>query len=173
MKILLTLIFGFILWGCASIPPQAIELNKNVSTGIDALEENAIEMVNAWEQSGFMILDESWDKLYDKAESDYRTKKGITTGTSLTADQTKDVAGLAVLIRDEVRKKITDEAISYRSIIKNNATEITQANDSITGLLQEANRAIGKRQVVMDQVQGILPIPPNLTSFIKTTLDNI
>ena len=172
-KIALLITTIVILTGCATIPPQSIELNKAVSSGVVALKDNAIDMVNAWEKSAHLILDESWEKVYDKAESDYRSSKGLAAGATLSSDQLKDVAGLSAIYRDETRKIISDEAEAYRVIIRKNASETAAANDSITELLHEANRAIGKRQVVMDQVQGIMPIPSSITSFINTTIDNL
>ncbi len=102
---------AFITTGCSNIPQAAIDVNKKVSAGISTLGENGIEMVDAWEQSAFDMLDERWTNIHKKAGASYRNSKGITAGTTLTLQQQEDVAGLSAFIRDEIRKKLGQKQI--------------------------------------------------------------
>ncbi len=56
-----------VITGCSNIPQAAIDVNKQVSVGINALGENGVEMVKAWELSAYSMLDEKWSKVYAKA----------------------------------------------------------------------------------------------------------
>ena len=160
----------YLVTGCSSIPQAAIDVNKQVSVGISTLGKNGIEMIEAWEQSAFNMLDERWSKVYEKADSSYRTKAGIAAGTALTAQQQEDVAGLATLIRDEVRIKISNEASSMRDIINTNTQNTLAANESITNLLVSANAVATFQQSAIKEVGSLIPIPPAISDFISNSL---
>ena len=160
----------FIATGCSSIPQAAIDVNKQVSAGIRALGENGIEMVNAWEQSAYNMLDEKWSKVYEKADVSYRSKKSISAGAVLTSQQQEDVAGLSALIRDEVRSKIKSEANGMKSIIMSNTKNTLAANESITDLLVSANAVATFQQAAIKEVGNLIPIPPAINTFINDSL---
>lgn len=163
-------IMAFITTGCSRIPQAAIDVNKQVSAGISSLGENGIEMVDAWEQSAFNMLDERWSNIYEKADASYRSNKGIAVETALTSQQQEDVAGLSVLIRDQVREKISTEANSMRNIINSNTKNTLDANESITNLLASANAITTFQQSAIKEVGSLIPIPPVISDFINNTL---
>jgi hypothetical protein len=161
---------SFIASGCSSIPQAAVDVNKQVSKGISILGENAIEMVNAWEQSAYNMLDEKWSKVYTKADASYRSKKGIAAETPLTAQQQEDVAGLSALIRGEVRFKIRAESDEMKSIITLNTKNTLAANESVTDLLVSANAVATFQQAAIKEVGNLIPIPPAISTFISDSL---
>ena len=156
--------------GCARIPQAAIDVNIHISTGITVLGNNGQEMVNAWEESAYRMLDERWGKIYELAETKYRTKKSIAPATALSKKQLEDVAGIAVLARDDVRKKVHAEANSMRSIIAANTKTTLEANESITKLLVSANAVGTTRRAAIKQVGSLIPIPPAISDFIDSAL---
>ena len=170
MNQIVSIILTVMLCACASIPSSSIELNKKVTSGIEAIRDNGLTMVEAWEKTGYKVLDQRWEKVHTKAKEDYKRIKDIGEGTALTPEQEKDVAGLAVIYRDKIKENIKHEADSLREIINKNASETIQANNSITNLLEEASRAIGKRQVVMSEIKNLVPIPASVTDFIDNSL---
>jgi hypothetical protein len=158
------------LSACARIPQAAIDVNRQVSTGITAIGANGQEMVRAWEETGYKMLDDRWSQVYSRAEAAYRKKKGIADGTALTSNQHEDVAGLAALVRDKVRGKIRAEAEKMRGIIVANTKATLEANESITGLLISANAVFASRQALIKEVGTLIPIPPGITEFIGNAL---
>ncbi|WP_282131438.1 hypothetical protein [Pseudoalteromonas aliena] len=157
--------------GCSNIPQAAIDVNKQVSVGINALGENGVEMVKAWELSAYSMLDEKWSKVYAKANESYRSKKSIAQNAVLTAQQQEGVAGLSALIRDEVRSKINTKANSMKSIIMSNTKNTIAANESITNLLISANAIVNFQQSAVKEVGKIIPIPPAISTFINDSLN--
>jgi hypothetical protein len=169
-SIIFIVTLSFIATGCSSIPQASIDVNKQISKGISVLGENGIEMVNAWEQSAYNMLDEKWSKVYEKADASYRSKKGIAAGNALTAQQQEDVAGLSVLIRDEVRSKIRAESNGMKSIIMSNTENTLAANESVTALLVSANAVATFQQAAIKEVGNLIPIPPAISAFISDAL---
>jgi PBP1b-binding outer membrane lipoprotein LpoB len=169
-SIIFIVTLSFIATGCSSIPQAAIDVNKQISKGISVLGENGIEMINAWEQSAYNMLDEKWSKVYEKAATSYRSKKGIAAGTSLTAQQQEDIAGLSALIRDEVRSKIRAESNGMKSIITSNTKNTLAANESVTDLLASANAIATFQQAAIKEVGNLIPIPPAISTFISDSL---
>lgn len=170
-SIAIALVAGILLLtGCAQIPQAAIDVNKQVSTGITTIGDNGKEMVLAWENTAYSMLDERWERVYRKAESSYRTKKGILAGTALSSLQQEEVAGLAALVRDEVRGKIRLEADDMRKIIASNTKSTLEANESITQLLVSANAVNAIQQSAIKEVGPLLPIPPVISGFIESAL---
>ncbi len=159
-----------VITGCSSIPQAAIDVNKQVSIGIKTIGENGIEMVSAWQKSAYNMLDERWSLVYAKADATYRTGRGIASGATLTAQQQEEVAGLSVLIREEVIKKIDAKTESMRTIINENTKNTLAANDSITNLLISANAVATLQQTAIQEVGNLLPIPPAVSTFITNTL---
>lgn len=170
-SLIITLVILSFVTGCTNIPQAAIDVNKQVSVGISTLGENGIEMVNAWEKSAFTMLDEKWNKVYEKADSTYRSGRSIAVGTPLTAQQQEQVAGLAALIRGDVRIKIRQEASSMRTIINSNTQSTLEANESITDLLISANAVTNIQQSAITKVGSLIPIPPVISDFITSTLN--
>ena len=124
------------LSACAEIPAEAVEANQQVSVGIKTLQDNGLALISAWENTGYMVLDSKFDDVYARADKIYRTKKSVAAGTALTAEQQRDVAGLATLIRDEVRKKVAAQAAEFRQIVKENANTTLNAKRFVTIILQ-------------------------------------
>ncbi len=172
-KVLVGLVVCFILGvsaGCVSVPQAAIDVNRQVSKGITTIGDNGLAMVEAWEESAYNMLDERWSNVYAKADSTYRSKKGLSTTAALSYSQQEDVAGLAVLIRSEVRKKIKTKADSMREIISQNVKNTLDANESLTDLLVSASAVSSLQKSALKEVGSLVPIPPGVTTFIASSL---
>ena len=161
---------ALLVTGCAQIPQAAIDVNKQVSTGITTLGDNGQEMINAWEETAYKMLDERWDKIYESAEKKFRTKKSIPTAR-LTKSQLKMVAEIAVLARDDIRTIIHSEANNMRATISSNTKTTLDANESITNLLVSANAVGIAHKTAIKQVSSLIPIPPAISGFIDSALE--
>lgn len=166
-------LFMLVLSGCVHIPQAAIDVNREVSKGVAALRENGQQMVTAWEETAYRVLDERWTQVYARAEKDFRTKRGVAAGAGLTRQQQEDVAGLATLMRDGVRGKIRAKTDEMRQIIAANAKATLEANESITNLLISANSAAAAQQSVLKSVGSLLPIPPEVSKFVDSALETL
>lgn len=169
----LLLVFSGLITGCAQIPQAAIDVNRQVSAGISALGQNGQDLITAWEETGYAILDDRWSQIYRNADTTYRTKKTIAAGSALTAQQQEDVAGIAVLVRDAVRTKISAEASTLRKTVSSNTIITLEANDSITALLISANSVLSVQQSAIKQVVGLAPIPPAIGKFVTDAIASI
>jgi hypothetical protein len=169
----LIIAFGIPASGCVQIPPAAVDLSRDVSKGISALRDNGNDMVAAWEEIGYRLLDERWAKVYTKAETDFRAKRKIASGVALTAQDQQDVAGLATLYRDAVRKKVQDKAAELRIVINRNAKTTLDANESLTSLLSSAQAALGVQQSALRSVGELIPALPKASSFIDDVLNTV
>ncbi|MBK7955788.1 MAG: hypothetical protein IPK02_18650 [Candidatus Accumulibacter sp.] len=166
----LLLVLSVLIAGCAQIPQAAIDVNRQVSSGISALGQNGQDLIAAWEETGYAILNDRWSQIYKNADTAYRTKKNIVIGTALTAQQQEEVAGMAVLVRDAVRTKIRDEASILRKTVSSNTAITLEANDSITALLISANSVLSGQQSALKQVVGLVPIPPAIGQFVTDAI---
>jgi hypothetical protein len=159
--------------GCVQIPQAAVDVNRDVSKGISALRDNGNEMVDAWEEMGYRMLDERWARVYSKADADFRAKRKLAPGSALSADQQQNVAGLATLYRDEVRKKIQAKAAELRAVINKNAKMTLDANESITSLLISANAVTSVQQTALKSVGELVPVLPKVSSFVEELLKEV
>lgn len=158
--------------GCANVPKSAITVNQQVSKGIETLKQNGNTMINAWEETGYRVINEQWDKIYEKAEIIYREENSIVSDIALNeGEQKKDVAGIATLIRDELRSKVKVKADEMRKIVSSNASTTLKANESITNLLISVNEVGESREAVLQSVGELLPIPPDVKEFVNKALE--
>jgi len=165
LRLLLIVPIAF-LTACAQVPISAIDVSRQVSTGISSLGTNGQDAVAAWEEVALALLDERWSQIYKRADSEYRKKRQIAAGTALAADQVEEVAGLATLIRDDVRKKITGKANEMRKVITENAKTTLEANESVTRLLISANSVLSTQQAVAKQMTEHAKLPADLNTFV-------
>lgn len=156
--------------GCTNIPPEAISVNETVTKGISTLRENGHALVTSWQETSLKFLDERWSKIYSKAELAYYKKHSISSKKALTRAQHKEVAGIAVLMRDKERNDITTQAAKYRQIISENAQQITVANNSITALLQSANQVIGARTALLTKAGELAPILADVSKVVQDSV---
>ena len=154
------------LTACAQVPISAIDVSRQVSTGISSLGTNGQDVVTAWEEVALAFLDERWSQIYKRADSEYRKKRQIATSAALTADQVEEVAGVATLIRDDARKNITAKANEMRKVISGNAKTALEANESVTQLLISANSVLTQQQAVAKQVAEQAKLPSDLNAFV-------
>jgi hypothetical protein len=164
-------LFILALNSCVHIPQSAVDVNRQVSKGIETLQENGQQLVAAWEETAYRVLDERWKQVYARAEKDYRAKRNVPLTSVLTKEQQEDVAGVATLIRDGVRTKIHAKAEEMRQAITANAKTTLEANESITNLLISANVATAAQESVLKAVGKLLPIPPELSKFLDNALE--
>ena len=151
---------------CAQVPVAAIDVNRQVGVGIAALGNNGQDLVNAWEATAFAVIDERWGTLYKKAEIDFRAKRQIARDAPLSAAQQEDLAGLATLVRDQARGKISARANEMRKVLASNTRNTQEANDSLTQLLISANAVLSQQQSALKQVGEQLRIPADLSQFV-------
>jgi hypothetical protein len=156
--------------GCAQIPQPAIDVSRQVSSGISALGTNGQDMVTAWEEVAYALLDERWSQIYRKAESDYRTKRQLAKTVALNSEQQEEVAGLATLMRDESRKKIGIRSADMRKIIDANTKTTLEANDSVTRLLVSAKSVLSGQQETAKQLADQVKIPSDASKFVSDLL---
>lgn len=154
------------LAGCAQVPQAAIDVSRQVSTGISSIGTNGLDTVAAWEETALALLDERWSQIYKKADAEFRKKRNIAANAALTPDQSEDVAALATLVRDEARKKITGKADEMRKIISGNTKTTLEANESVTQLLISANSVLSAQQSAAKQVAEQAKLPSDLNQFV-------
>lgn len=164
---LLTIISIAVLAACAQVPQAAIDVSRQVSTGITSLGENGQDAIAAWEETAFALLDERWSQIYKKADAEFRKKRQLAAAATLSADQAEEVAGLAALIRDEARKKIAGKASEMRKIITANAKTTLEANESVTQLLVSSNAVLTTQQSAAKQVAEQVKLPADLANFVS------
>jgi hypothetical protein len=155
-----------LLTACVQVPISAIDLSRQVNTGISSLGTNGQDAVAAWEEVALALLDERWSQIYKRADSEYRKKRQITASSTLTADQAEEVAGLAALIRDDARNKVTGKANEMRKVISGNTKTTLEANESVTQLLISANSVLTTQQTVAKQVVEHTKLPTDLNTFV-------
>ncbi len=165
VRLLLIIPLG-LLTACAQVPLATIDVSRQVSTGITSIGTNGLDTVATWEETALALIDERWGQIYKKADNEFRKKRQIAVGTALTLDQTEDVAGLATLVRDEARKKITGKANEMRKVISDNTKTTLEANESVTRLLISTNSVLGVQQAAAKQVAEQAKLPSDLNKFI-------
>lgn len=167
---LLLIIPVALLTACAQVPVSAIDVSRHVGTGISSLSTNGQDAVAAWEEVALSLLDERWGQIYKRADSEYRKKRLIATHAVLTADQAEEVAGLAALIRDDARKKITEKATEMRKTISANTKATLEANESVTQLLISANSALTTQQGLTSKTAELAKLPADINAFIANLI---
>jgi hypothetical protein len=163
----LLLIAAALLGACAQVPVAAIDVNRQVGVGITTLGSNGQDLVNAWEETAFAVIDERWSRMYGKAEADFRARRRIAADAPLTAQQQEDLAGLATLVRDQLRQKISARANEMRKVLATNTRNTQDANESITQLLISANTVLTQQQSALKQVGEQLKIPGEVGKFMS------
>jgi hypothetical protein len=166
----LLLIAAALLGACAQVPVAAIDVNRQVGVGIAALGGNGQDLVNAWEETAFAVIDERWNRIYGKAEADFRARRKIAADAPLSAQQQEDLAGLATLVRDQMRQKISTRAKEMRKVLATNTRSTQEANESITQLLISANTVLTQQQSALKQVGEQLRIPADVGKFMAEVL---
>lgn len=158
-----------VLWlsACAQVPTSAIDLNRQVSTGISSLGTNGQEAVAAWEEAALAFIDDRWKEIYKKADSEFRIKRKLADNIALNGDQAEEVAGLAALIRDEARKKIIGKANEMRKVISDNTKATLEANESVTRLLVSANSVLTAQESTTKQVVEHAKLPATTNNFLR------
>lgn len=155
-----------VLSACAQVPLATIDVSRQVSTGIASIGTNGLDTVAAWEETALALLDERWSQIYKKADNEFRKKRQIAVGTALTPDQTEELAGLATLVRDEARRKISGKANEMRKVISENTKTTLEANESVTRLLISANSVLTVQQTAAKQVAEQAKLPSDLNAFV-------
>lgn len=163
---LLLLVPVVLLTACAQVPISAIDVSRQVGTGISSLSTNGQDAVAAWEEVALVLLDERWGQIYRRADSEYRKQRQIAVPAALTADQAEEVAGLATLIRDNARKKITGKANEMRNVISGNTRTTLEANENVTQLLISANSVLTTQQTFAKQAVEHAKLPTDLNTFV-------
>lgn len=160
-----------VLSGCAQVPQAAIDVSRQVSSGISSIGNNGQDVVTAWEETTFALLDERWKQIYKKADNEFRKKRQVANTAVLTAEQQEEVAGLAALIRDESRKKIAARANEMRKVIGANTKTTLEANESVTQLLVSASAVLATQQAAARQVADQAKLPTDLGKFVSSLIE--
>ena len=154
------------LAACAQVPIAAIDVSRQVGTGISSLSSNGQDAVASWEEVALALVDERWTLIYKKADSEYRKKHQIASSHTLTAEQAEEIAGLAALLRDEVRKKIIVKSNEMRKVISDNAKITLIGNESVTQLLVSSNSVLTTQQTLAKQAVEYAKLPNDLNMFV-------
>lgn len=166
--ILITLTFLFIV-SCASIPKNASVLSSSVTQGIERLQSENENVIKALADIERAILDEDWDNIYNQIEDKYRTKLNIPNGTSLTRDQTIDIATGAAAVREELLKSISNKESALILKSKENSQKVINMNKEVQNYLlslEKYNKATEEVNALTRKIIGIKP------SEILGTVDN-
>jgi len=156
--------------GCAQVPMAAVDTSRQVSGGISMLGDNGRELVDAWEEMAYAMLDERWPQVYRKSDEAFRKRRGLTPAQALSVQQQEDLAGVATLVRDDARKNIRAEADKMRKVIAANAKVTLEANESVTAHLISTNAALGAQQGALKQVGGLASLPAGVSRAITDAL---
>lgn len=92
---------------------------QELDTKIADLQETNLSLIRAVALQSKYAVDERWSEIYSKADSLYRTKKGIGHEQELSREQAEDIAGLATLIREEIFKDIEKQEDELISALRN------------------------------------------------------
>jgi hypothetical protein len=161
-KFLLLISMVLVFSACgAKIPSESIALNQNVTTGIEALRQNALDIIKAWEEVANSTIDEKWSELYSRAE-DMFWKKRTLAPTGPTQEQLMEIAGLAGRIKDKLREVVRDKANEMRRTVMENAEATLKMNNGVTDLLSSARRVIETNEALLDTIKDMVPIPLDL-----------
>ena len=161
-KILLTLFCVLFLFACATpqIPQEAVSLNQHVSQGITALQQNALDVIQAWEDAAKDAVGNQWDAIYEEAETKYRKVRNIQG--ELSPENYAEIAALASIIRDKLDDKVEEKADEMRATVTNNGGTVLTMNQRVTDLLASNRRVIEANEELLKTVSDIVPIPENL-----------
>lgn len=168
---LFSVVLVIFLSACAQVPFAAIDLNRQVSQGISAIGDNGQAAIAAWEAVALSLVDERWGQIYKKADIEYRKKYQIAGGIALTSTQAEELAGLAALLRDEVRSKIFAKAMEMRKVVSVNTKATLDANDSVTNILISANAVLTVQQTAAKQVLEQARLPTDVNNFVKNLIN--
>ncbi|WP_430409279.1 hypothetical protein [Kordia sp.] len=175
-KILMILAFLFFL-SCATIPKNASVLSSSVTQGIERLQSENEKVIKALADVERAILDESWDSIYNKIEAKYRTKNNIANGTSLTRDQTIDIATGAAAVREELLLTIATKERTLILKSKENSQEVININKEVQNYLlslEKYDEATTQVNALTKKIIGIDPsqVLGTVNDNIQTSIDN-
>ncbi|PKG42531.1 hypothetical protein [Psychroflexus sp. MES1-P1E] len=167
-QILITLTF-LVIVSCASIPKNASILSSSVTQGIERLQAENENVIKALADIERAILDEDWDNIYNLIEDKYRTKLNIPKGTSLTRDQTIDIATGAAAVREELLKTISSKENALILKSKENSQKVININKEVQNYLLSLEKYSEANEKVNALTKKIIGINP---SDIIGTIDN-
>ena len=171
-KVIRSLFFALLFAGCVSIPKEAIELNKSVSTGVQTMYSNTENLIDSWEKLVRQELDEKFDEVYEECETRYRRKFNIDENNKLSPTQTRQVAALVALAWSRAVTNIDQKVETLRETNRKNRDQIRNTNDSITGLLESAESFISVQTNIVSGVARaaniVLPIPQDFITSLLT-----
>ncbi len=55
-KSLITSVLAVALCACSTVPRSAVDVNDKVTEGVEALRDNGLQMVGAWEDMAYFVL---------------------------------------------------------------------------------------------------------------------
>ena len=162
-----------LLVGCAQIPPESIQLNREVSKSISTLKTNIVQLVDAWEKARYSLIDAEWSDYYGKATEDYNSRtQERRAELEVDAPAEENIGELAAIYSNEDKATISKQARVMRLQLEIITQKIAVANDSITHLLMSAD-SVGKiRTVVVDEFNAVSAVDiSNLTEEANSTED--
>lgn len=161
-----TLIFVLGLSGCVNIPPEAIALNTQVSSGVAAMERGTGTLIDAWREMAVSAAEAEFDSVYGAVEERYRATMNLPAPAPLDNHQLRDVAALTLIVNQDIWERIATTADAMHAVNRSNGRAVRGANDSITGLLESAQRVGTARRVLLKDVGSLSPLTQNVTDFI-------
>ena len=150
--------------GCAAnIPREAPALSANVTKAIEALQQNALDLVDAWEIVATTTVSDQMEQIYGKAEAMYVARRQAQiSGDGLTRQQSMEIAALASIIKDQLNQKVRDQAASMRRQVMQNAQTAAQMSRAVTDLLSSSRRVIEANEQMLSTIGDILPVPQGM-----------
>jgi hypothetical protein len=166
-----------VLTACARIPPEAVEVNEQVGEGISTLQQNNLQMIEAWADLTYFIVDESGGEIHDRAAAAFERRAdspAVRAELARGVSRESIIAGIAVEIRDKVRDRVAEEADKMRAVVNANARETSGANVSITRLLTSANAVVQTRASILERVGDLSPINiPEIAGFVEQAIEDV
>lgn len=152
-----------LLTSCApKVPPEAVPLSRSISRGIITLQENSLDLIDAWEEASYHIVKLKWSEIYKRANEIYWKKRTLPENDTPTTEQNEEIAALATLINNELNKKVRDKANEMRRVVQDNSSKIKDMNDQLVRLLTSVINVIKANEALLDTVMDIVPVPSGL-----------
>ncbi len=163
---------------CANIPQGAVDLNRKVSKGVEALAENARSVIGTWRSLTYEIVDRNHDEIFGEVKINHTNKlknklKAMHPGASKEELRSALESALALLharVRDKIRAGIDTKADAMLAVVNKNTRAILKANDSITNLLVSSREVVASRNALLVDFEALIPIPPPAKEFVKTLI---
>jgi hypothetical protein len=159
-KYVIILFLSFFLFSCfPRIPPESVVLSRNIKTGVETLEKNAMTAIDAWQEASLSLVEHQWNKIYTQAEKVYWSKRTKPDNGVPTEDQYSEIAAIATFITKELGDKVRAKAEEMKKTVSENSDVVKDMNLQVTELLSSASRILEMNETLLDSIVDIVPLP--------------